>query len=468
VIPARLLLPALRWAADSGFAHLEQEAKRALDLGVGGFIIFGGPASVVRHLTDDLTSYAGRPLLFAADLERGAGQQFGELTEIPPPAALGFLDDLDAVRHAGYVTASDARSVGINLVLAPVADLDLEPANPIVQSRAFAADADRVADCVTAWVGGCQDGGCWASVKHFPGHGRTTVDSHAVLPVVDTPAELLEKTDMVPFRAAVGGRVATVMTAHVQYSALDPVHAATYSSAILGHLRDAIGFDGAVLTDALIMAGAKQPGGAGDGAVAAIAAGIDLLLYPEGVGEIAAALDHALREGTVPEDRFASALRRYQRLLDDLPNAVSVVEDANSWSEMIADRLLESGLVRGSDSRVSELDGCVVIDDDLGGPFPPGSTDLIPRSLAATTAGVGAGRLVLLFAEPRGWKERAGLGDASLRALHEALPGAGLVVVFGHPRIADEVPGDVPLLLAWHRQQLMQQAGVRWLEARRR
>jgi len=115
-----------------------------------------------------------------------------------------------------------------------------------------------------------------------------------------------------------------------------------------------------------------------------------------------------------------------------------------------------------------ELDGCVVIDDDLGGPFPPGSTDLIPRSLAATTAGVGAGRLVLLFAEPRGWKERAGLGDASLRALHEALPGAGLVVVFGHPRIADEVPGDVPLLLAWHRQQLMQQAGVRWLEARRR
>jgi beta-glucosidase-like glycosyl hydrolase len=468
VIPARLLLPALRWAADSGFAHLERDAKRALDLGVGGFIIFGGPASVVRHLTDDLTSYAGRPLVFAADLERGAGQQFSGLTEIPPPAALGSLGDRDAVRHAGYVTATDARSVGINLVLAPVADLDLEPANPIVQSRAFAADPDRVADSVAAWVGGCQEGGCWASVKHFPGHGRTTVDSHAVLPVVDASAEVLERTDLAPFRAAVEGGVATVMTAHVQYPALDPAHAATYSSAILEYLRGTIGFDGAVLTDALIMAGAKQAGGAGDGAVAAIAAGIDLLLYPEAVEEIVAALEHALREGIVPEERFASALRRYQRLLDDLPGAVSVVEDANSWSETIADSLLKDGLVRGSDSRVSELNGCLVIDDDIGGPFPLGPTDLIPRSFAGATGAADAGRLVLLFAEPRGWKERVGLSDDSLLILHEALSRAGLVVVFGHPRIADEVPGDAPLLLAWHRQPLMQQAVVRWLGARGR
>ena len=468
MIPARLLLPALRWAADSGFAHLEREAKQALDLGVGGFIIFGGPASVVRHLTDDLERYAGRPLLFAADLERGAGQQFAGLTEIPPPAALGSLDDRDAVRQAGYITATDARSTGINLVLAPVADLDVEPANPIVQSRAFSGDPDRVADSVVAWVGGCQEGGCWASVKHFPGHGRTTVDSHAVLPVVDTPADVLERTDLAPFRAAVDAGVATVMTAHVRYPALDPEHAATYSSAVLDNLRATIGFDGAVLTDALIMGGAKQRGVAGRGAVAAIVAGIDLLLYPEAVEDNVAALDHALQEGMVPEARFASALRRCQRLLDDLPAAVPVVEDAHSWSETIADDLLATGLVRGSESRVGELNGCVVIDDDLGGPFPPGPTDLIPQWLTGTTASADAGRLVLVFAEPRGWKERAGLGDASLRAVREALPGAGLVVVFGHPRIANEVPGDVPLLLAWHRQPLMQQAVVRWLEARRR
>ncbi len=468
MIPARLLIPALRWAADSGFAHLERDAKEALDLGVGGFIIFGGPASVVSHLTDDLTRYAGRPLLFAADLERGAGQQFGGLTEIPPPGALASLDGRDVVRRAGHVTATEARSIGINLVLAPVADLDIEPLNPIVQSRSFGNDPVRVADCVVAWIEGCQEGGCWASVKHFPGHGRTTVDSHAALPVVDTPVGVLERTDLAPFRAAADGGVATVMTAHVQYPSLDAEHSATYSTRILEYLRTTVAFDGAVLTDALNMAGARHEDGAGEGVVAAVASGVDLLLYPEHVSQSVAALDGAIECGIISQDRVASALRRYHTLLDDLPTASPVDDEAHSWSETIADHVLEHGLVRGSDPLAVNFDGCVVIDDDLGGPFPPGPTDLIPRSLAGTTASADSGRLVLVFAEPRGWKERAGLGDASRRALREAIPAAGLVVVFGHPRIAAEIPGEVPVLLAWHRQRLMQQAVVGWLEARRR
>jgi beta-glucosidase len=468
VIPARLLLPALRWAADSGFAHAERDAKHALDLGVGGFIVFGGPASVVACLTDDLTRYAGRPLVFAADLERGAGQQFGGLTEIPPPGALGSLDDRDAVRHAGYVTATEARSIGINLVLAPVADLDIEPANPIVQSRAFAKDPSHVADSVIAWVDGCQAGGCWATVKHFPGHGRTTVDSHAALPVVDVPADVLERTDVAPFRAAADSGVAAVMTDHVLYPALDAEHPATYSSTVLHHLRTTVGFDGAVLTDALNMAGARRQEGAEEGVVAAVAAGIDLLLYPEHLDRSVAALDHALEDGIVPRERFADALRRYERLLDDLPPMIRPADGASIWAAGLADRLLTRGLVRGSEPLVINLNGCVVIDDDVGGPFPPGPTDLIPRALAAPTPPAGAGHLVLVFAEPRGWKERAGLSDLSRRAVREALSGAALVVVFGHPRIADEIPGEVPLLLAWHRQPLMQEAVVRWLEARHR
>ncbi len=468
MIPARLLIPALRWAADSGFAHLERDAKEALDLGVGGFIIFGGPAPVVGQLTDDLTRYASRPLLFAADLERGAGQQFGGLTEIPPPGALGSLDDRDAVRQAGYVTATEARSIGINLVLAPVADLDNEPLNPIVQSRSFGSDPVGVADSVVAWVEGCREGGCWASIKHFPGHGRTTIDSHAALPVVDTTVAVLEGTDLAPFRAAVAGGVATVMTAHVRYPALDTEHPATYAAAVVEYLRTTIGFDGAVLTDALNMAGARREDGADEGVVAAVAAGVDLLLYPEHAGRSVAALDGAIERGIISQDRIASALRRYHTLVDDLPTAAPVYEEAHSWSEAIADRVLEHALVRGSDSLTANFDGCVVIDDDLGGPFPPGPTDLITRALAEASAHTDCGRLVLVFAEPRGWKERAGLGDASRRALQEVLPAAGLVVVFGHPRIADEIPGDVPLLLAWHRQRLMQQAVVRWLEARRR
>ncbi|HEU4761623.1 MAG TPA: glycoside hydrolase family 3 N-terminal domain-containing protein, partial [Gemmatimonadales bacterium] len=121
---ARLLMPALRWQRDTGFEHESSLIDQALDLGVAGFIIFGGPAEEVRRLTASLASRVSRPLLLAADLERGAGQQFAGLQELPPPRALGALSDLDAIRRAGEATARDALGVGINWLFAPVADLD--------------------------------------------------------------------------------------------------------------------------------------------------------------------------------------------------------------------------------------------------------------------------------------------------------------------------------------------------------
>ena len=128
----------------------------ALDLGVGGFIIFGGDVESVRRLTADLLRRAGRPLLLASDLERGAGQQVAGLTEFPPPAALASLGDAAVIRWAGSVTAQEARAVGINWVFAPVADLDVRPDNPIVQTRAFGDEPQRVATYVRSWIEGCQ------------------------------------------------------------------------------------------------------------------------------------------------------------------------------------------------------------------------------------------------------------------------------------------------------------------------
>ena len=116
--------------------------------------------------------------MFAADLERGAGQQFDGLTQFPPPRALAALDRLDVTRWAGAVTAHEARGVGINWVFAPVADLDLLPDNPIIQTRAFAAEPALAARHVAAWIEGCQAAGALACAKHYPGHARTTTDSH--------------------------------------------------------------------------------------------------------------------------------------------------------------------------------------------------------------------------------------------------------------------------------------------------
>ncbi|HZB27932.1 MAG TPA: glycoside hydrolase family 3 N-terminal domain-containing protein, partial [Gemmatimonadales bacterium] len=132
--PARLILPALRSEALSGFAHEAGRIADALEIGVGGFIIFGGTAESVRRLTSDLLRRAGRPLLLAADLERGAGQQIAGLTEFPPPLALASLNDPAVVRWAAAVTAQEARAVGLNWIFAPVADLDVLADNPIVQT----------------------------------------------------------------------------------------------------------------------------------------------------------------------------------------------------------------------------------------------------------------------------------------------------------------------------------------------
>ena len=176
---ARLVMPALRWNDLSGFRHEDQLIASALEVGVGGFIIFGGTAEAVRELTAKLIRDAGRHLLIASDLERGAGQQFDGLTQLPPPRALAALDQLSVTRWAGAMTAREARAIGVNWVFAPVADLDLLPSNPIVQTRAFAAEPELASRHVAAWIEGCQGQGALACAKHYPGHGRTSADSHS-------------------------------------------------------------------------------------------------------------------------------------------------------------------------------------------------------------------------------------------------------------------------------------------------
>jgi beta-glucosidase-like glycosyl hydrolase len=186
---ARLVFPALRWRRGS-FAHERAKIGQALAAGVGGFIVFGGTREAVATLTSDLRQQAGRPLLIGADLERGAGQQVRGLTELPPAAALGSLDDLDATHVAALITATEALSVGINWAFAPVCDLDVEPENPIIQTRSFGADPQRVGEQAAVWVRGCQEHGVLACAKHYPGHGRTTQDSHATVPRVATPSRI--------------------------------------------------------------------------------------------------------------------------------------------------------------------------------------------------------------------------------------------------------------------------------------
>jgi len=465
VIPGRLILPALRWRDDTGFLHEAGTIAAALGFGAGGFIIFGGKPEAVRALTTELTERAGRPLLIAADLERGAGQQFPGLTEFPPPGALASLDDPAAIRAAAATTAREALSLGINWVLAPVADLDIEPANPIVQTRSFGADAARVADAAATWVEACQAEGALACVKHFPGHGRTTRDSHDDLPSVEADLATLERTDLAPFRRAVAAGVASVMTGHLRVPALDPSGApATFSAPILAHLRTQLHFDGLIVTDALMMGAAAAGGEPGSPAVRALQAGCDLLCYPPDPMAAHAAIEKAVADGTLGRGRVIEAIAGYEEALARVAGSVPRGSGASPATD-IADRLVARGLLRGDAPRLRSPLDILIVDDDQGGAWPASPNTWVTHALqdASIALGPGGSRIVLALAEPRASKGRPGFGAESLEVLEGFAREADAVILFGHPRLAAQVPRGAPLLVAWHRQRLMQEAAARWI-----
>ena len=466
---ARLLLPAVRWSAENGFEGFRDTLERGLEIGVGGFILFGGEVEGVRALTAELRRRARFPLLIASDLERGAGQQFRGATPLPPAAALGWLADPAVTERAGELTAREARALGVNWVYAPDADVDLEPDNPIIGVRSFGTEPAAAAAQVAAWVRGCRRGGALSCAKHFPGHGRTVGDSHIERPSVDVSREMLE-ADLAPFRAAVAAGVDSMMTAHVAYPALDPDGTvATHSPRILGDLlRGEMGFDGLVVTDAIIMEGLTDGGSEADAAVEAVAAGCDVLLYPDDVEGVVAALQAALADGRLPRARVADALRRTaaaaERVQGDADGAVARDEDRR-WALEIAVRALRA--CRGEPRLPSGPVRLVEIEDDAGGPWPPYPRTSLPAALRA--AGVELSDdgtpVVALYSDIRAWKGRPGISDAArerVREVTEAAPDA-TVLLFSHPRLSVELPTARHLLAAWGGEGIMQEAVAAWL-----
>jgi len=472
---ARLVFPALRWrSSKGGFDHERAKIDQALVAGVGGFIVFGGTRETVAALTAELRQQAGRPLLVGADLERGPAQQVQGLTELPPPAALGWLDDLDVTAACGMITGSEARWVGINWAFAPVCDLDLEPRNPIVQTRSFGVDPVRVGEQAAVWIRALQEHGVQGCAKHYPGHGRTTEDSHATLPRVRAPATELQEVDGKPFEYAIRAGVGSVMSAFVAYPEWDHSgRAASFSSEILGYLRDTINFSGLIVTDALIMAGASAAQPVPAATVAAVAAGCDALLYPNDFQRVVAALDRAV--GTeIPTARADEALSHYDRALADWTDLPDQGEPDLSGHASLADGVADrvTHLVRGEAPEMRTPLAVSIVDDDVGGPYTIPPRDVFHQTLRAAGVPIASRppstghRVVLVYAEPRSWKGRADLGPQSRAALRRLVPGAQLVILLGHPRLAAQIPGTAPILLCWHGQALMQRAAARWVLSR--
>lgn len=308
-----LIVPAIRLDQDAA-AETARALARAAQPWVAGFLLFGGEARQVARLTQDLRARARHPLFVASDMERGAGQQVEGLSHLPDLGVYGLGAAPEEVEALGVMTAREARSVGVDVLFAPVVDVRSEPDNPIVGNRAFGWDPVRVGLLGAAYCRGALRGGAAPVAKHYPGHGATVDDSHDAVPVVKERLARLEARDLLPFVMALGeGGCPAVMTAHVAYPAWDPSGAiASFSAPILARLRAAAPDPDlvCVFTDALLMEGARgqavlppvlhgpEPAAAGPetrGALAALAAGCDALLYPEDPERLAAELPAQLR-----------------------------------------------------------------------------------------------------------------------------------------------------------------------------
>ncbi|HEV8268021.1 MAG TPA: glycoside hydrolase family 3 N-terminal domain-containing protein [Thermoanaerobaculia bacterium] len=304
---------------------------------VGGVIYFRSNVYETALQIAALQRLAKLPLLVSADLESGAGMRFEDVTWAPTPMAVAATGDPSLAERLARATAEEARAIGVAQIFAPIADVNVNPDNPVINTRSFGEDPADVSRFVTATVKGLQDGGVLATLKHFPGHGDTAVDSHRSLPVLAFDRKRLESVELAPFRAGIASGARSVMVAHLSVPSLDPEPApplvkaaqsnvftpgvtevetkgtvpASLSPSILGGiLRKELGFSGLVVTDSMTMGGLVAHFASGEAAVRAILAGNDMVLMPQDVDAAIRAVLDAVRSGRIPPARLDESVRR--------------------------------------------------------------------------------------------------------------------------------------------------------------
>lgn len=282
----------------------------------GGLGIIRGEVYPTAVIVNQLQEQATVPLLIGADFERGTGMRLDEGTSFPFPMAVAAADDPRDAYTVGKVTALEARAAGLQWIFAPDADVNDNPNNPIINTRSFGEDPERVAAFVKQFVRGVEENGGLATAKHFPGHGDVSTDSHLGLPTVPGDRQRLETVELVPFRSAIEAGASTIMTGHLSVPALEPdttVPATLSANILTGLLRKELGFEGLVVTDALDMGGVTTAYTPGEAAVRTVLAGADVLLMPPYPDAALAGLVDAVESGRISPARIDDSVRRILR-----------------------------------------------------------------------------------------------------------------------------------------------------------
>ena len=349
-------------------------------LGVGGVILVGGSAAELAVRSHQLQSWAKFPLLLAADIEEGVGQRFAGATWFGPPMAIAEVARHDAgkadryAEQMGAVTAIEARAIGLNWILAPVVDVNNNPDNPVINVRAFGETSEIVCKLASAFIRGAGEHPVLTTAKHFPGHGDTAVDSHLELPVLPHSPTRLAEVELPPFVEAIATGVDAVMSAHLLIPAWDAEFPATLSRKILiGKLREELGFEGLIVTDALVMGAIASKYGANQAAVLAAEAGADVLLMPLDPEGAILAVCEAVTQGRISISQIKESVKRIWKAKAKVGLLLKEKEKAADAKSIES---IDLSLLANPEARATAAD---ILRDSLkfGGSLP-----LVPRKLS--------------------------------------------------------------------------------------
>jgi beta-N-acetylhexosaminidase len=305
----------------------------------GPFLLRSEPYEAAE-LLNRLQRDSKLPLLFAADFERGASMRLQGTTVFPHAMAFGGDGKMEDAENFGRITGEESRAIGVHWNFFPDADVNSNPANPIINTRSFGEDPRQVGDLVTAYIKGAHEAGMLTTVKHFPGHGDTATDSHLGVASVNVDRAHLDSIELPPFRQAIAAGVDSVMVAHVTVPALDPDpnHVATISTSVVTDLLEKqMGFKGLIVTDALDMAGLTHlfSNNIGRAAVEAFKAGNDLLLIPADLGASYEAMVKAVRSGEISRERLDHSVLKILKIKASLGLQLSRTVDLNALATAV-------------------------------------------------------------------------------------------------------------------------------------
>lgn len=336
---------------DPNYLRLIELVER---FGAGGIVFMQGDPFSQALLANDLQSRAEIPLITAQDMEAGAGFRLESSTKLPSAMAIGATRNKELAYAAGIITAREARALGTTQVFAPVADINNNARNPVINVRSFGERPALVSEMVTAFTFGLQDGRVLATAKHFPGHGDTATDSHTDLPILSFDRARLDSVELVPFRAVRDAGIMSMMMGHLALPVLEPdtkIPATLAPSVVTSLLREEMGFKGLIVTDAMRMTSIRKNFGVGESTIRAIEAGVDVLVLPDDAFAARSAVIRAIETGRLTEERIDESVLRLLKAKEWLGLMQSKFVDPVKTRQVVASnyhRMISEAIARES------------------------------------------------------------------------------------------------------------------------